>query len=185
LTGLSATTIKPLALALRAAKRSIIAGVTTGEVISTPPIPLPAITSASPSVEQQMPAAPAAICRLAIAIDFAPFECGRSLIPIALVCAAMAVMLRSNASRSSSRLGVLNWLREPLTPMNFALGPSALDGLSAIVISRLTHCLRTPRHGRRLFNRNRLEKRGLPGGLPDNDQTVHRFIAYLSLTPFE
>ena len=32
-----------------------MAGITTGEVISTPAMPLPAITSASPRVEQQMP----------------------------------------------------------------------------------------------------------------------------------
>ena len=143
-TGLSTTTIKPVALPFSAISRSIIGGVTTGEVISTPSIPPPAITSASPRVEQQMPTAPAAICRLPISIDLAPFECGRNFRPVALVCAAMAAMLRSSASRSSSRFGVLSSVREPLTPMNFAFGPSPLD--SAIVISRF-QCTR--RHRRR------------------------------------
>src|SRR5262249_37563375 len=113
-----------------------MAGVTTGEVISTPPMPLPAITSASPAVEQQMPAAPAAICRRAISIDLAPLLCGLSSIPAALVWAAMAAMLCSRASRSSSSAGVLSRARDPLTPTNFAFGPRPFDAVSAMIISR-------------------------------------------------
>ena len=46
------------------------------------------------TVVQQMPMAPAAICRRPISIDLAPLLCGRRLMPAALVCAAMAAILR-------------------------------------------------------------------------------------------
>ena len=47
-------------------RRAILAGATTGEVTSSPSIPPAASASASPSVAQQMPSAPASSWRFAI-----------------------------------------------------------------------------------------------------------------------
>jgi hypothetical protein len=72
------------------------------------------------------------ICGRAIAIDFAPLLWGRNPMPWALARDAMAAMLRSSASISSSKPGVLNHRRAPSTPMNFAFGPSPFDKMSDI-----------------------------------------------------
>ncbi len=89
-------------------------------MFSMPPL---AMTSASLSVAQQMPIAPAAIWRLAISIDFAPLPCGRRFTPAALVNLAIVAMFRSSASRSSSSAGVESCERLPFTPMKRAFGP--------------------------------------------------------------
>jgi hypothetical protein len=51
-------------------RRSIIVSVTTADVMSRPSSPALVMTLASPSVAQQTPNAPAAICRRAIAMHF-------------------------------------------------------------------------------------------------------------------
>lgn len=61
----STATSSPSARALSAARRAILGSVTTWEKSSTPGIPASAITSASASVAQYWPSAPASICSLA------------------------------------------------------------------------------------------------------------------------
>ena len=50
---------------------------------------------------------------------------GRSLKPAALVCAAIAAILPSRASRSSSSAGVLSFPRDPFTPDEGLVRPEA------------------------------------------------------------
>ena len=66
---LSATAISPWAPVLRAARRRILPAAVIGEVTSTLSMPPPAMTSASPTVAQQTPSAPASTCRRAMASD--------------------------------------------------------------------------------------------------------------------
>jgi len=69
-------------------------------------MPDSAITSASPTLAQQIPTAPAAIWRRAISGHLWVLECGRSFLPAAVVQAAIFAMLRSKRSRSSRSAGV-------------------------------------------------------------------------------
>src|SRR5262245_24931467 len=87
-------------------KRSIFASGTTGVVMRRPRMPAWTITSASPSLAQATPRAPAAICRRAISGHRWVFACGRMFFPAARTCAAMRARLRSKRSRSRSRAGV-------------------------------------------------------------------------------
>ena len=103
--------------------RAIFASVTCGEVMCTPATPPRTITSASPKVAQQMPSAPAAIWRRAIASDLCVLACGRSAMPRPRACAAIAAILRSSASRSTTSAGVSSRARLPGWPMREALGP--------------------------------------------------------------
>ena len=57
------------------------AGGTTSVVINRPRTPAAAMTSASPSLAQATPSAPAAICRLAISGQRWVLACGRRFFP--------------------------------------------------------------------------------------------------------
>ena len=65
-----------------------------------------AITSASPSLAQATPSAPAAICRRAISGQRWVLACGRRFLPAVRTWAAMRARLRSKRSRSSRSAGV-------------------------------------------------------------------------------
>ena len=86
---------------------------TTGEVICRLAMSPAARASASPSLAQHRPTAPAAIWRFAISADLWVFACGRSAMPLARVKAAMDAMLRSSASRSTTRAGVARCAAPP------------------------------------------------------------------------
>ena len=64
-----------------AMRRLILAGATMGEVMSSPSIPPAASASASPSVAQQMPSAPASSWRRAICTLLWVFAWGRTATP--------------------------------------------------------------------------------------------------------
>ena len=64
-----------------AMRRRTLAGATTGEVMSSPSIPPAASASASPSVAQQMPSAPASSWRRAICTLLCVFAWGRMATP--------------------------------------------------------------------------------------------------------
>src|SRR6185369_2240217 len=100
----------------------MFAGCTTGEVIRTPPIPLPTMISASPIVAQQMPMAPASICNRAMRADLCVLACGRSAIPARRQWSAMRAMFASRISRSRTSAGVTSFSRDPGTPTSAALG---------------------------------------------------------------
>src|SRR6266849_6977710 len=103
---LSTTTIVSGARSSTPMSRPIFSGPTTSVVTRMLRMPEAAITSASPTLAQQMPTAPAAIWRRAISGHLCVFECGRSFLPTAFTCAAILAMFRSKRSRSSSRAGV-------------------------------------------------------------------------------
>ena len=63
-------------------------------------------TSASPSFAQQMPAAPASICKAATSGLLCVLACGRSATPAALAAACMRAMLASSRGRSTRTAGV-------------------------------------------------------------------------------
>ncbi len=87
---------------------------TTGEVMCKPAVTPPsARASASPSLAQQAPIAPAAIWRRAISGLLWVLAWGRSFSPLAAAKAAIRSMLRVSASRSTTRAGVLRSRREP------------------------------------------------------------------------
>ena len=69
-------------------------------------MPAAAITSASPSLAQVMPIAPASISRCAICGTLMPLVCGRQLMPCCRQVPAMRAMFSSSASRSTSSAGV-------------------------------------------------------------------------------
>src|SRR6266849_412063 len=104
--GLSTTTMVSGARSSTPRRRPIFSGPTTSVVTRILRMPEAAITSASPTLAQQMPTAPAAIWRRAISGHLCVFECGRSFLPTAFTWAAILVMFRSKRSRSSSSAGV-------------------------------------------------------------------------------
>src|SRR6185437_8642744 len=116
--------------------RATLGGATCGEVICTPGTPPATITSASPSVAQQMPSAPAAACISAMRRDLCVLACGRSATPTARACSAMAARLRSSASRSISSAGVSSSARPPFRPISAVFGPNSL--MPAIIASAAT-----------------------------------------------
>src|SRR6185312_17421843 len=67
-------------------------------------------------VAQPGPSAPAAARRRAISTHLCDFAWGRSATPSVLARAAMVAMLRSSASRSRIRAGVLTWSRRIEAP---------------------------------------------------------------------
>ena len=71
-------------------------------------IPPSASASASPSLAQHTPTAPAAIWRRAMSTLLCVLAWGRRATPARRANAAMAAMLRSNASTSTIRAGVLS-----------------------------------------------------------------------------
>src|SRR5262245_36752361 len=81
---------------------------TTSVVMSRPRTPAAAMTSASPSLAQATPSAPAAIWRRAISGQRWVLACGRRFFPAFRTCAAMRARLRSkrSASRSSAGVGI-------------------------------------------------------------------------------
>src|SRR5665213_279213 len=88
-----------------------------------PGMPPETMISASPSVAQLMPSAPAATWRSAMRTDLCVLACGLSATPAAFACAAIAAMLRSSASRSTTSAGVSSRARLPVSPIRRALGP--------------------------------------------------------------
>src|SRR5712691_4829650 len=103
---LSTTTIVSGARSSTPMSRPIFSGPTTSVVTRMLRMPEAAITSASPTLAQQMPTAPAAIWRRAISGHLCVFECGRSFLPTAFTWAAILAMFRSKRSRSRSSAGV-------------------------------------------------------------------------------
>src|SRR5262250_1704501 len=87
-------------------RRRIFSGPTTSVVMRMLRMPAAAITSASPTLAQQMPTAPAAIWRRAISGHLCVLEWGRSFLPADFTCAAILAMLRSKRSTSRSSAGV-------------------------------------------------------------------------------
>ena len=73
---------------------------------STSSIPASAITSASCSVWQVMPAAPSSICRRAISTHLCVFTCGRLARPTRSQCSCQRARLASSRSRSTTAAGV-------------------------------------------------------------------------------
>src|SRR6266436_45864 len=106
LSGLSTTTSVSAACARTPISLPIFSGPTTSVVMRILRMPAAAITSASPTLAQQMPTAPAAIWRRAISGHLCVFECGRSFLPTAFTWAAILAMFRSKRSRSRSSAGV-------------------------------------------------------------------------------
>src|SRR5690606_20919959 len=96
-----------------------------GEVSRIGPTPATASASASPSLAQQMPAAPASSCRRAIAAHLWLFACGRTAIPAAAARAAILSMFASSRSTSTSRAGVGRRVREPGSPTRESSSASA------------------------------------------------------------
>src|SRR5262245_29392127 len=106
LSTLSTTAMVSAACSSAARRRAIFSGPTTSVVMRMLRMPAAAITSASPTLAQQMPTAPAAIWRRAISGHLCVFEWGRSFLPAAFTCAAILAMFRSKRSRSRRRAGV-------------------------------------------------------------------------------
>src|SRR5712691_2136769 len=104
--GLSTTTMVSGARSSTPRRLPIFSGPTTSVVTRIFRMPEAAITSASPTLAQQMPTAPAAIWRRAISGHLCVFECGRSFLPTAFTWAAILAMFRSKRPRSSSSAGV-------------------------------------------------------------------------------
>ena len=73
--------------------------------------------SASPSLAQQTPTAPAAVCSRAIAAHLCVLACGRSVSPAAFANVAIAAMFRSSASTSMISAGVFRSRRDPWRPI--------------------------------------------------------------------
>ena len=88
------------------AARAAWAAPAIGEVTRIAPTPAAAMASASASLAQQIPTAPAAIWRCARAEHLCDLACGRSARPAALARAAIFATLRSKASRSRTAAGV-------------------------------------------------------------------------------
>ena len=112
--GWSHAAISVGARAASATSRCDAGSPTTGEVISSPSIPSSASASASPSLAQQTPSAPAAICRRAMSALLWVLACGRSFSPAPAANAAIAAMLRSSASTSTTSAGVFSDPPRPL-----------------------------------------------------------------------
>ena len=106
LSGLSTTTSVSAACSSTPIRRPIFSGPTTSVVMSMLRMPAAAITSASPTLAQQMPTAPAAIWRRAISGHLWVLECGRIFFPAVFTYAAILAMFRSKRSRSRRRAGV-------------------------------------------------------------------------------
>ena len=69
-------------------------------------MPAAAITSASPSLAQHIPTAPASIWSRATRGDLCALACGRQATPASAQSSAMRARLRSNASASTKSTGV-------------------------------------------------------------------------------
>ena len=163
--------MKPLERALSATARSIAAGVTASEVRRIFSIPPSAITSASLSVAQQMPMAPARSARRAISTDFAPLLCGLEIhtrglgqpLPSSRGCARTRRDRAAAPACSSLR-------RLPLTPMKRSFGPRPAPWELTIVRLRSRsgrrRARRSPSHSCQSLSRSTAE---MPGRRPPPD----------------
>ncbi len=86
--------------------RRILKGVTLAVVMRTRSTPCSIIASASLTLAVQIPTAPSAICRAAIAGVLWVFTWGRNPIPFRRVVSRMRSKFASMASRSTQRAGV-------------------------------------------------------------------------------
>ncbi len=117
----------------RAATRRALIGPTIWLGTRMSRMPFAAMTSASPSLAQATPMAPASTCRCAIAGHLCDFECGRHPAPRDLTSAAMVAILDSSASRSINTAGVSSSsIGRPIRVVSMVLARSLKQSLSSV-----------------------------------------------------